>query len=264
MEALLQIIAGSVVIGAVLVALRLIRNYWPANEEHRPDVNLKDEALNLRFKRIQRIVVVALIACGISIALVLHALLLMAQSHYTRVDGTGAFRFLPSEAIWWFFPGFAGIVLCWDFFLFCWGMHSEEASIYRHWSDMKAGFRATVVFRIAGWVILFPTLSATVLALPMHSTFGDQKVTIAGFASSSPKQYSYSEIRRIAVAEGTTNRDGSFVADPQTIIDFSDGRRWSTRDSRDPVQQNDPAFVAFLVAKTHLTLEYCHSVSDLH
>jgi hypothetical protein len=67
----------------------------------------------------------------------------------------------------------------------------------------------------------------------------------------------------MTIIEGFRNRDGSLVKRAGVVLDFSDGRRWSSADIGDFKSKVDPKLVSFLQGKTGLQPEYAVAKSDI-
>jgi hypothetical protein len=94
------------------------------------------------------------------------------------------------------------------------------------------------------------------LALPIHTTIDASGLTIGHFAKLKAQHHEYAEIRTITVTQGLRTRDGRFQSRPAIVVDFSDGGRWSSADNRDPQKSIDQDLLAFLQAKTGLSVKY--------
>jgi hypothetical protein len=158
----------------------------------------------------------------------------------------------PSQAIWWFFPGFGAITLSWVMMelLLPFVLGKDTAQVYLYWTNARAGLNASKFFRWGALLVAGPIGFFTVLALPVHTSFLEDRIVFSPYASVKAKTYSYHQIRGLATTDGIRDRFGKFVPDPCILIDFEDGTRWSSRDLlRDPDRGIDDGLKMFLVAR---------------
>jgi len=172
---------------------------------------------------------------------------------------------LPQTAIWWFLPGFAALTLAWEITLGAWSLigDKKEVALYNYWSTAKAGFDATRVLRIMAIVIVLPIAILTALALPEHVALGREEIRARGYGLSGVRTYRYSDARRITVIDGFRNRDGTLVKRAGVVLDFSDGRRWSSADISDFKPTVDPKLFDFLQTSVGLQPQYADAESDI-
>ena len=184
---------------------------------------------------------------------------------FARAEGPAQIVLLPSSASWWFLPSFAALTFTWDLVLFLWSHlgNASNARQYDEWSARKTGFDARRVLHWMGVIVVLPVGVFTALALPMHTTLHENELRIREYASLSAHHYPYSDAKRLAVVKGYLLRDGSFERRPAVIVDFADGRRWSSADSRDTSEFVDPDLVAFLHQKTGLPVIEAHTMEKL-
>lgn len=251
-----QFIASLVQVGIIAVLLRLLPRLAPAASRLPATSGISEAELQDRFGRTNWLIGGITALLGIFIAFALHWALVSDQFYFIHGDKTAIYLFLPSKAVFWFLPGFAALSCCYEVMLLLWTLlaGAETVSMYEYWSNQKTGVDGRKLLRVLTLIISLPIAVATVLALPMHSSFGEDEILLWHYATLHPQTYRYSDIRNISVADGYSLRNGSFQRDPQVILTFADGRRWSSRDSRDIARQMDESFVAFLSAKTHLPI----------
>jgi len=156
--------------------------------------------------------------------------------------------------MWFFFPFFGAICLCWELTLRLWMSVGDpsQARKYESWSNRRAGFNATRTLRLMTIGIGLPIGLITMLALPIHITIDASGVMIGQFAKLKPL---HSEIRAITVTQGLRTRDGGFQSRPAIVVDFSDGSRWSA-DNRGTQKVIDQALLLYLQQKTGLSPAY--------
>ncbi len=114
-----------------------------------------------------------------------------------------------------------------------------------------------------GLGIALPIGFLTVLALPMHATLGQDEIVDCGYGYSPCKGYRYADARRMTEVECFRDRNGNLKNRAGIVIDFSDGRRWSSAEWGNFSRSVDPELVKFLMAKTGLQLEHATSESDI-
>lgn len=210
-----------------------------------------------RFAKLQWWVGAALLLVGTCFGFASYWLLLWSNRWLASLDAKAQFLFLPET--WWFFlPFFGGLCLAWELTIRLWILFGNptQAQKYVAWSNGKTGFNATRVLRLMSIGIALPIGLATIMALPIHTSFGDAGLTVGHFATPLPRHYSYSEIRTITVAEGFRTRDGGFQRRPEIVLGLSDGRRWSSADNRDPDKSINESLLKFLRQKTGLEIKY--------
>jgi hypothetical protein len=250
---------------AVLVVFALLRKYLPAQHpkvgsQSRPSPEELDA-----FESWNWMVYLAMILIGVIFAWTTHAILRGLNRYYAAAEGPARFQLFPQEAIWWFFPGFGALCLSWEITLLIWGQFSGRERIrdYITWTNQRAGFDSTTVLRWFALLIALPIGILTLLAVPMHTALYDDGMQIGEYARHSPYKYRYSDARSIAIVEGVRDRDGKFAARAAVVIDFADGRRWSSADNRDWVHEVDPAMTEFLRQKIGLPMKYAETESKI-
>ncbi|HTC50132.1 MAG TPA: hypothetical protein VK722_22620 [Candidatus Aquilonibacter sp.] len=112
-------------------------------------------------------------------------------------------------------------------------------------------------------VIVLPIGFFTVLALPMHTALRPQEIHDCGYAWAGCKTFEYSKAVRMTLIEGFRDRDGKLHARAGIILDFADGRRWSSADSGDFNKSVDPGLSTYLIEHTGLPLEQAETEMDI-
>jgi hypothetical protein len=194
-----------------------------------------------------------------------HWALVAANRHFAEADGPATYCLLPSNAIWWFFPGFGALCLSWGITLFLWSLFEDQNRIARFvdWSHGRAGMDSTRILRWMALLIAMPVGVATLLAIPMHSTLRDNDLVLGHYAKLARQHLPYSQAHNLMLVDGFRDRDGKFTPRAEVIIDFNDGSRWSSSDNRDFTSEVDPGLSQFLQRKTMLPLERAETESDL-
>jgi len=225
----------------------------PANEMRR--VNESDAS---RFSQLQWVVAGSMVAVGVTFGFASYALLVWANRALASRDAGSVIQLLPDHWIWFFFPFFGALCLTWEMTLRLWILFGDvsQARLYESWSNAKTGFNATRVLRLMALVIAAPIGFLTLLAVPIHTSVGAKGLTIGHFGATSPRFYSYSDVREITVTKGSRLRDGSLQRRPAIVLEFADGTRWSSADNRDPQGSIEQSLLSFLQSHTGLPISY--------
>jgi hypothetical protein len=171
-------------------------------------------------------------------------------------DGRSRILILSTHAIWEILAVFGAICLSWEITRRLWRMFGNplQALKYETWSNSKARFDATRLLQLMGITLVLPTAVAIILALPIHTSFSDERISIGHYGTIRAKRYRYSDITKITVTKALRLRDGSLKKRPTITLDFVDGYRWSSSDNRDPDKSIDQALLDLLEEKTHLAI----------
>ncbi len=260
-DSLVRALIPAVVLGVFALA----RRYLPARAtlEYASAYSLED--LRGRFAVTQWLVGAAMVLVGAAIALGIHSILVNLNRFFAATDGPSDFVLLPQTAIWWFLPGFAALCLAWEITLGAWSLvgNAKDVALYNYWTTATAGFDSTRVLRIMTVVIVLPIGILTALEVPAHVTLGNEEIRMRGYGFSSAKTYRYRDARSMTIIEGFRNRDGTLVRRAGVLLDFSDGRRWSSADIGDFKPTVDQGLVDFLTTKTGLKPQYAETESDI-
>lgn len=167
--------------------------------------------------------------------------------------------------MWWFLPGFAALTLAWDATLGAWSFFGgkEEAILYNCWTTAKAGFNSTKVLRVMAVVIVLPISILTLLAVSQHAVLRAGGIKVRGYGFKVPITYRYSDTRRMTIIQGFRSRDGELTRRAGVVLDFADGRLWSSADLGDFKPTVDPALVTYLQARTGLDPQYAETEEDV-
>ena len=112
-------------------------------------------------------------------------------------------------------------------------------------------------------VIGIPGAILTLLAVPEHDVLRHDDIRARRYGFSAAKIYSYSEARRMTVIQGFRDREGKLVKRAGIVLDFVDGRRWSSADISDFKPSVDQALLTYIKMKTALEPEYADAESDI-
>ena len=264
MSAITDFASRAIVPALVGVCFGLARKYL------KPSIRLPEEelsALDERFRHTKWAVGVSMIAIGVAFVWATHYVFVSLNHYLAARDGSGtSLQLCPQSAIWWFFPGFGALALCWEIALQLWSAfdRGDSARLYRLWSDGRAGMDCTRILRWMALVIAAPIGVFTVLALPMHTALGLQAIRVCGHAWAKCQTFDYSKAVKMTEIEGFRDRDGKLNRRAGIVVDFADGRRWSSADTGNFQDSVDPALLAFLTKHIHLPLEQAQTEVDIH
>ncbi len=249
----------------VLLVFALARRYMSAASIKSPTPHVSLDDLDLRLRSTKWAIGVSMLVVGVLFVWSVHAAFAWLNRLIAMSDGPADFRIWPQSAIWWFFPGFGALTLSWEITLQLWSHlgNRDDASLYAYWSNQRTGFDATRLLRWFAVLIALPIGVLTVLALPMHTVFRQNDIRDCGYAFAACKVYRYADARRMTIIEGFRNRDGKLIERAGVVIDFSDGRRWSSADVGDFNKTVDPAFADLLARKTKLPFNYAQTAADI-
>lgn len=261
-----SIIATAVIPAAVAVVFALARKYWPATKPADIPANVASiDELSTRYRYTQWIVGAGILVVMAVGGWATFRILLALNRFFIAREGVALFQRAPETAIWFFLPLFGGLTLAWDIVLGIWSARggSEEVKLYRYWTNAKCGFDSTRVLRLMALGLVIPIGIATILALPMHTVFMEDHVNVVRYGAFSSQRYSYSDIKGLALVQGRRYRDGSFHSDSHILMQFVDGRSWSSEGGREGLPPGDPELLAFLAAKTGLEVQKAQTDADL-
>jgi hypothetical protein len=249
----------------VLLVFSLARRYMSAATLKPPERAYPREDLDLRFSNVQWLVGAGMVVIGVLFACGSYAALLKTNRFLASFDGPANFWIWPQSAIGWFFPGFGAITLSWELVLQVWARfgNRDEANIYSYWSNQKVGSDGTKLLRWMAILIALPIGIFTVLALPIHTALRQNDIKDCGHAFAPCKLYRYADARRMTVIEGFRDRDGKLNPRAGIVIDFSDGRRWSSANEGDFSKFVDPNFANFLTTKSNLPFKHLQTEADI-
>ena len=249
----------------VLTIFALARRYFPAKSAREFGTEYSIEELSSRFKARQWLFGGGMLLTGATIAFSLHLLLLTLNRLGAVLEGPFERVVWPQAAIWWILPTFAGIVLAWETTLGVWSFfgHRKEVALYAYWTMATARLDAARVLRVIAVVIGGPGLVLTLLAVPEHDLFRQEDILARRYGFSAARLYRYSEARRMSVIDGFRARDGKLVKRAGIVLDFADGRRWSSAAISDFKPSVDPELVSYVRGKTGLEPQYVEAESDI-
>jgi hypothetical protein len=257
--------SGFFTIIAVSFVLALGRRYMSAASVKPPEPHVVMADLDNRFKNTQWIVGISMVVVGVLFAISTHAALVLLNRYFSTSEGPAEFRVWQQGATWWILPGFGAVALSWEIVLQLWSDfgNREAAHLYNYWSIQKSGFDGPRLLRWLAVLVVLPIGVLTILALPMHAALLQDDIHDCGYAFARCKVYRYADARRITMIGGSKDREGKLTRRAGIVIDFSDGRRWSSADIGDFSEKVDPAFAEFLQKKTKLPLNLAQTEADI-
>lgn len=230
------------------------------------------EDLDARFATQQTIVNLCCIPSGLAFFFFSHACLVAINQWLIKADGISGYRVACQPVIWWFFPGFGALSLCFEITLQIWALFvgHKIVDLYSDWdSQQPKQSRGGIVYYDARkwlrWMALLVALPIgilTALALNMHTTFGEDGIHEFGYAFSTPKQHSYANLRRITLLRGAYDKHGKFFNRPTVVLDFADGHRWS-QSNWDVSKDSWRGLLTALDHKTYLPVTSAGTIEDL-
>jgi hypothetical protein len=85
-----------------------------------------------------------------------------------------------------------------------------------------------------------------------HTRFAGTEIGMQDYAELKETRYSYADVSRMVVVGGHFDDHGKYEADPQLLLDFKNGRKWSTRDGFRNPSPLENGLVPFLSLHTGL------------
>ncbi len=255
---------NALVPAAIFVVFALARRYLPAPPKL-ADSDASSDTQSARYRTTQWLFGITMVLIGLGFAWLIHALLVSLNRHYATSQGEWGLSLYPQTATWWFLPGFGALVLSYEATLLLWSILSGQrnADLYDNWSSNKAGFDGRKILRWMFVVVVLPIGILSALALPMHATLGRDGIVDCGYGFSPCSYYRYADARRMTEVQGFRGRDGKLTNRAGIVLDFSDGRRWSSSEWGDFERTVDPELVKFLKGTTGLQLEQAVTEADI-
>lgn len=177
------------------------------------------------------------------------------------LDGPNAIHLLPQSAIWWFFPGFGALACSYEITLQVLArfVGRETTDMFNDWANnttrgwVRSRYTGIDSRRVLRWMMIgvaFPIGLFVALALPMHANVGPDSIRDCGYAFKPCKVYPLSQVVRITEIAGFRDNSGKLIDRAGLVLDFSDGRRWSSAEWGDWEKQVDPALESLLANRT--------------
>lgn len=209
-------------------------------------------------------------ALTIAIGLFLFLTAVNGSRLLSRAWGAGhrpsAFLLTPSNWWWYLYGGFLGLCLGWPLATMILRMVMDRKSleIWLAQQNQKAGFDCSKAMRWLAYVILVPYTAFFLPSLGCHARFSANEIGLQGYLDWNEARYAYSDVTRVALIDGWLDRSGAFNSDPRILIDFHDGKRWTTRDGfRDPEPVRKD-LLDYLIGHTGVELTHVHTEQSLH
>jgi hypothetical protein len=259
----------------VLAAMKLFRKCFPAKKVAATRKGLDTSTLEERFLPLRSRIILGMIAVGAIFLLGTWQALTDISRYFAALDGPALFLFMPQTAIWWFFPGFGALALSWELTLQLWALFGDrvKVNLFSDWANQSsrfwgghgryAGMDSRKVLRWMALLIATPIGFFTVQALNMHAAIGPDTIRDCGYAFKPCSVYALADARRLTQIEGFATKNGQITKRAGIVIDFKDGRRWSSADWGNFKNSVDPAFVEFLITRTNLALGSAITEEDI-
>jgi hypothetical protein len=235
----------------------------PAANMAPPDPKYADE--DGKFGSRYLVVQIFIVVVGIFFALSTDRALVRLNRYIGALDGPADFRIWPSWAMWWFLAGFGAVTLAWPIVLQFWAdfISRPAANSFNYWWAQSVGYDTTRAVERLALFLTAPIGIFTLLALPTHVSLRKNDIRDCGLAIVPCKVFVYSDARRITLFDAVVNRDGEVVRGAGILIDFKDGRRWSSTEIGDDSDSVDPALLEVLKRKIHVQLHHARSEADI-
>ena len=259
---------------AIICAMGYFRKWFPARISTQHGRPTTDEELEDRFMPLRGRIIGGMIAIMIIFFVVSWLALSGANKLIPAAHGSATILYLPTFVIWTFFPFFGCLSLSWELTLQAMRLlrGREETDVFSDWTNRTTAFWGKGSWpgidsrRVLRWMSLLITLPIgvlTVLALNMHAEVGPNSIRDCGYAFKSCLVYPLGDARRMTAVTGFRDRDGKIVRRPGIVVDFKDGRRWSSTSWNDSSKAVDTGLANFLIGKTGLPLDSIEAEDDL-
>jgi hypothetical protein len=237
-------------------------------------LGLSPDALYDRFMPLRSRLISGMIVVGICFVVGTYFALTGLNRLLAGSDGPASIRLFYQSAIWWFFPGFGAISLSWEITLQIWARFAgrETVNLFNDWScqtddfwgaSKYSGMDTRKVLRWMSLLIVLPIGIATLLALNMHASVGPGVIRDCGYAFKACQVYPLEDAVRLTEIAGFRNRTGKVMRRTGVVVDFKDGRRWSSAEWGDWSSTVDSHLEDFLVNKTRLRLKYALTLDEI-
>jgi hypothetical protein len=227
----------------------------------------RDE-LDARFSTTGWIFYPCMVALDVVFGFATYAVLRWINRYLAFAGGKTAFAILPEAAAWWILPLFAVLAFGFEMTLQVWSLFSaDEANLFGYWSDLnivlrglpvRTDFPVRDVLRRMGWLIVLPVGVLTVLGLPVRASVRKDDISVCGYAFTHREVLPYSLARRLTIVQGYAPGEG-----PGIVLDFTNGRRWSSARGRGYAIGVDPAMADFLTKRTGLPMNFVRREADI-
>jgi len=275
MESLLLKSFRWAILPAIVVAsMALSRKLLPAKTAKQSKANLGSDKLNHRFMPLRGRMIGGMILIGVAFVFGTWQALTSLNRLLATLAGPADFRLLPQTAIWWFFPAFGALSLCWEITLQIYSRFAgrDTAELFSDWTNQSSqfwgpwsspGMDSRRVLRWMALLIALPSAFFTCLALPMHASIGPDSIRDCGYAFKPCKVYHLADASRITAIQGFGADEGKLTKRAGLVVDFKDGRRWSSAEWGNFKDTVDPALADFLTRTTNLPIKSAVTEEDI-
>lgn len=261
-------------IPVIVVGVLLACRKWLPSHAVQAGVNWDSDALYQRFRPLSWRINVTLLVVMVSFALSTGFLLSHTNKWLAVLNGPRAIHLLPETAIWWFFPGFGALACSYEITLqiFSRFLGNKTIDLYNDWANnntrgwVRSRYQGIDTRRVLRWMmggIALPIGLFVLLALPMHANVGSETIQDCGYAFKPCTVYSLSRVSRITEIAGFRDRSGRLLNRAGLILDFKDGRRWSSATWGDWSNHVDPALENALLQRTGLPIGYALTEEEI-
>jgi hypothetical protein len=243
--------------------------------ENHPSGLTDDQIYNLeaQFAGQQTLINLSCIPTGIAFVFLAHAALIAANRWFINSDGITGYRVPYQPVIWWFFPGFGALCLCFEISLQIWALFVGHTTVnlYSEWDSRQpkkarggiAYYDARKVLRWFTVLIAIPIGILSGLALRMHTTFSNGGIHAYGYAFAAPVFHSYADLRRVTLLQGVRSKHGKLIDRPSYVLDFADGHRWSQTNWDDSAKSIQRSLATILSQHSNLPIGNVTAIEDL-
>jgi hypothetical protein len=256
----------------VMLAFALFQKLLPASRNGHRLSQEKLWELDDRFSPFRARIICGMIVIAIFLFFGVWKALIALNSFVASLDGPATIRLLPQTAIWWFFPLFGALSLCWELTLQICALFwdRQTADLFSDWTNQSSSFWGRAPGydsrRVLRWLFLLVALPIgvfTTLALSLHVSLGPDTIRDYGYAFKPCTTYSLDQANRLTQIEGFRTRDGRVTRRAGIVVDFKDGRRWSSADWGNFEKTIDPTLVELLMSKTGLPLNFAITEAEI-
>ena len=256
----------------VVVCLLVFRKVLPTPRRFQ-HVNWDSDVLWERFRPVSWLFGIATLVVMIAFALVTWFALSSTNRMLAGFDSPRAIHLLPEPALWWFFPVLGGITCSCEitFQIFALFVGRETTDLFNAWMNnvsrgwIKSRYRGIDARCVLRWMtagIALPSGIFVLLALPMHASVGPESIRDCGYLKAC-RVYALSDATRITQIQGFRDKSGKLIDQAGLVLDFKDGRRWSSAAWGEWQDHVDPRLTDWLLKKTGLPLQYALTEVDI-
>ena len=123
---------------------------------------------------------------------------------------------------------------------------------YLAYINLKYKFNAIKVMKYTVGILAVIIALCMISFFDWFSAFGQQEIKINSAFSLGAKTYRYADIVKIKEVERLYAPNGNVVNDPHYVIEFSDGRKWNSRDDGFENFEQNKRIIDLVRSKTSL------------